>query len=204
MISITLIALFCLSLSTKTECIESPHNRHLSHGWQPLGHFAVLHLQGIKCSWQRRAQRTHSPDGNELGFCLVTGCSSTCYLQGVQPVRFLAHLCLLAVQGGQELPSHPEMKAEVIRFVHCWENVPKCKKVLQKNIILLHPDLILPAKEWDQVVSGQKYRTVSVTSCQEKCLPHWEGHQPTSVSTHTTSARTTSHNWAGMQLLQVF
>lgn len=61
---------------------------------------------------------TDIPQVAILIFHLVTGCSRSCYLQGVQAGQFLGLLCLLAVQGGQELPSHPEIKERVKRFVH--------------------------------------------------------------------------------------
>lgn len=54
-----------------------------------------------------------------VNFYLLTGCSIISYLQGVQPAQFLARLCLLAVQGGRELPSHPETKEEVKGVVYC-------------------------------------------------------------------------------------
>jgi len=59
------------------------------------------------------------PKWQWVSFHLVIGYSSSCYLQGVQPDRFLAHLCLLAVQEDQELPSHPETKGEVKGLVRC-------------------------------------------------------------------------------------
>lgn len=78
-----------------------------------------------------------------LIFHLVTGCSRRCYLQGVQAGQFLALLCLLAVQGGQELPSHPEIKERVKSFVHWWENVLKRKQAVHQNVTWVHLVLIL-------------------------------------------------------------
>lgn len=106
------------------------------------------------------------PRWQGVSFCLARGCSRTCYLQGVQPTRSLAHLCLLAVQGGQELPSHPETKKEVKGFVHYWENVLKCNQVSQQNVILIHPDLIPPTEEQYHIRAAQGYGTI--TACHTK------------------------------------
>ena len=206
MISITAIALLCLSLSTKTKFIKNSHNRHVDI-WATNGSlWTSLRFASSEGKMPHRllAQLSAFPRWQWVSFRLVTGCSTTRYLQGVQPARFLGRLCLLAVQGGQELPSHPETKEEVKGFVHCWENVLKCSQVLQQNITLIHPDLILPTEEWYRVVAAWGYGTVTVTSCQENCpLPSHEP-QPTSVSTHTMSMCATSHNQAGTQPLQAF
>lgn len=124
-------------------------------------------------------------------FHFIPGRSRTCYLQGVQPARFLARLCLLAAQGDQEVPSPPEKKEVVKGFVRYWENVPKCNQVLQQNITLMHPDLICPERngvrmrqggEMAQVLSHHAKKTVplldtsprpplwALTQCQR--VPH--------------------------------
>jgi len=121
---------------------------------------SIVHLQWVKCCRPLAEGITGSPFSRwwwvkRLNFCLITGCNSPCYLQVVQPVQLLAHLCLLVVQGGQELPSHPEIKGEVKGFVHCGENVLKYNTVFQQNITLVQPDLILPSMKWDQAVATQ-------------------------------------------------
>lgn len=109
-------ALFCPSAKTKR--IKSPHNR-CADVWATNGSLWTslwFAPAGGKMSHRLLAQRSTGntfPRWWWVSFHLVTGCSRTCYLQGVQPAQFLARLCLLAVQGGQELPSHPETKEEV-------------------------------------------------------------------------------------------
>lgn len=115
-------ALSCLSAKTKR--IKSPHNR-CADVWATNGSLWTslwFAPAGGKMSHRLLAQLSTGntfPRWWWVSFHLVTGCSRTCYLQGVQPAQFLARLCLLAVQGGQELPSHPETKEEVKGSV-CW------------------------------------------------------------------------------------
>lgn len=141
---------------------------------------SIVHLQRVKCCRLLAQVSTGSPFSRwrwvkRLTFCLITVCNSPCYLQVVQPVQLLAHLCLLAVQGGQELPSHPEIKGELKSFVHCRENVLKYNTVFQQNITLIQPDLILPSMTWDQVVATQflSYHARRSASLLQRGSPLW-------------------------------
>lgn len=98
----------------------SPHSRHETHEPQMAapGLFWNLHLQKAKCPQVLSTAEPRQCRWQCFISHLITGCSRICYLQGVQPGQFLALLCLLAVQGGQELPSHPGIKERVKSFVH--------------------------------------------------------------------------------------
>lgn len=92
-----------------------------------------------------------------LIFHLATGCSRTCYLQGVQPGRFLALLCLLAVQGGQELPSHPETKEGVKGFLDCLSGEDRIREVLlHLNVLLSFTNIGLLTKVYEIILVKNK------------------------------------------------
>lgn len=177
---------------------------HVSYKWQPLdsSQLESAPSQG-KTSHRLSAQLSTGnafPRWPCLIFHLVIGCSRTWYSQGVQPGRLLALLCLLAVQEGQVLPSHPETKERVRSFVHWWE---KCTE-MQPGY---RPECRMSTSGLDPAYRGTNSACGSTGIWHSYCLsmPIKCPFSTTGVPAHLCGlslCHVTSHNWVETQSLQ--
>lgn len=169
---------------------------HVSYKWQPLDSSGIctFRRQNVPEALSTAEHRQCIP---QVAMPDFPPCYKTWYSQGVQPGRFLALLCLLAVQGGQELPSHPEIKERVRSFVHWWENVLKCTAECHMSTSGLDPAHRGADSARGSMGIWQSYCLIMEIKC-----PFSTTGAPAHLCGFSV-CHVTLHNWVEIQSLQV-